>query len=484
MTQIFENTEWSDFLWNDHQRFSDNARHAVREGVKKIAEKFEDFGNESFYRFYSKNPSKKAEPVVGSEWAEKLHKLAEDVPEFQNLKEHCQGSDWRSGLANEALLEELLTKVTPPEKPFEDVEQYQSAQEMLQALLEDGGLSEEEAEKIQKQIEDLEEAIQDKADNAKTLADMLDDTEVRNALRVSSAKASEAIQNVENTLDGLGCGGGAHSGQRGNSGSVKDILPLVRDSKTLNEIMKLAGRLKRLAKQKQKAKPKQGTNEYTGVLQGDDLARMLPVEGSLLMDPDMEVVFGRKMMEKALLQYELKEKPEENQGPIVMLLDSSGSMQGVRQQWAAAVALAFLGIAQDQKRAFSLVYFGSSVLKTFEFDMKAPLDPLEMIEASTYFASAGGTEFEPPLTEGLRILKDSKNFEKADIIMVTDGEARVSDAFLNNWTKAKEAAEFSCYSILIGEDSSKVLGKFSDEVVSLKDVMRDEAKMHELFGKV
>lgn len=485
MSQIFKNTEWSDFLWGDFQRFTDKARAAVREGASKIAERFDDFANEGFYRFYSKDPQRNPNPTPGSEWAEKLHKAAEDVPEFQNLKEACQGSDWKSGIANTALLEELTKKVTPPEKPFEDLSGNLAAQECLKKLLEDEEVQDEEREKIEGMLQGLVAEADAKAEAAKDVAAMLDTTEIRNALRATAQGASSAIQDVENAMDGLGCGGGAHNGSRGNQGAVKDIMPLVRDNDHIKEIMKLAGRLKRLAKQKQKAKPKLGTNEFTGVLSGDDLSRMLPVEGMLLMDPEMEVVFGRRMQEKALLQYELKEKPEEQQGPIVMLLDSSGSMAGIRQQWAAAVALAFLSIAQDQKRDFALVYFGSAVLKVSEFDVKKVLDPKEMLDAVTFFASDGDTNFEKPLHKAIYLINSRKNFEKADIIMVTDGCAPISKQFLDAWDKDKLAAGFSCYSILIGSKVSQdTLNLFSDEVVVLSDVLKDEAKMHDLFGRV
>ena len=487
MTQVFENTEWTDFLWEDHQRFKDSARKAIRRGVKSFAEKFKDFGDEAFYRFYSKNPAKKEEPTEGSEWAEKLHKCMEEVPDFQTLKDYCGGSDWKSGIATTAMIEELLKKVTPPENPFSDTEQDQEVVDYLEQLLQEEDLTDKQRGELTNNLktaqQSLDKKTQQNADNSK----LLDETQLRNAVRAAAGSAKSEISNIENAMIGLGCGTGPHDANSRGSMSARKLVDTIKANPKLQEILKMAGRLKRLAQQKQKAKPKLGTNEFSGVLSGDDISRMLPSEAMLLMDPDMEFIFARKFQERALLEYELKEKPEEERGPIVMLLDCSGSMSyGSRDVWASAVALAFLGVAREQKRDFALLHFSDDVRKTTLFEGKKPVDQEKLVETVLACGSSGGTNFEKPLASGVKVIEHFGAFKKADVIMVSDGDASVSDEFLKTgYIPVKKALEVSCYTILLGSEGNKEnTDRFSDQTVRLQDVLKDEHKMHELFGKV
>jgi len=70
--------------------------------------------------------------------------------------------------------------------------------------------------------------------------------------------------------------------------------------------------------------------------------------------------------------------------------------------------------------------------------------------------------------------------------MISDGECPVSDEFLKDaYHPVKKDLEMSCYMVLLGYgDNSERVKMFSDEVVVLRDALKDEAKMHGLFDKV
>lgn len=486
MTQVFENTEWTDFLWGDHQRFEDKAHQAVRQGEREFAENFKDFGNEAFYRFYSANAKKLDEVQSGVEWAEKLHTCMEGVPEFQTLKDFCKGSEWKSGIASTSMIEELLKQVQTPETPFQDVQDEQEVRDYLEQLLADEeDLTDAQRESLAGDLNEVQQTLKEKQEANKDAASLLDETQVRNAVRNAATSAKDEINEIENAMYGAGCGNGAHTSTRGSI-SAQKLVKMIKDKPNLKEILKHAGRLKRLAQQKQKAKPRQGTNEFTGVLSGNDISRMLPSEAMMLMDPDMELIFARKYQERALLEYELKEKPDEEQGPIVMMLDCSGSMQGSREVWSSAVALAFLSVAQEQHRDFALIHFSEKVRKITLFETKSPTDIETLLKTVTSCGASGGTNFIDPLSEGLRVISHMGSFKKADLIMVSDGEAPVPDEFLNTaYLPVKKDLEASCYTILLGSGTnSERVKMFSDEVVVLQEVFKDEAKMHGLFDKV
>ena len=85
----------------------------------------------------------------------------------------------------------------------------------------------------------------------------------------------------------------------------------------------------------------------------------------------------------------------------------------------------------------------------------------------------------------VKIIRETGEFKNADIVMVTDGCASVSNAWLDSYEQAKAELDFSCYSVLVGSYcKGEVNEKFSDEVEHLANAIRDEEQMHHLFGKV
>ena len=93
----------------------------------------------------------------------------------------------------------------------------------------------------------------------------------------------------------------------------------------------------------------------------------------------------------------------------------------------------------------------------------------------------GGTNFEQPLNWAICKLSESK-FNKADIVMITDGECSVDDSLLKELLKAKAQKELCIYSILIGGNSQE-LNRWSDEVWNVAGLL-DDRVAKELFQKI
>ena len=117
------------------------------------------------------------------------------------------------------------------------------------------------------------------------------------------------------------------------------------------------------------------------------------------------------------MQYQLIGNEPLGKGPLVVLLDKSGSMDGPRDIWATALALALLDQAQRERRVFALLGFDYRV--KHEAVVK-PDEPLP--EAALFTACAGGTEIGVALDRGLELIRGNTGpLKKADIVLVTDG---------------------------------------------------------------
>jgi hypothetical protein len=104
-----------------------------------------------------------------------------------------------------------------------------------------------------------------------------------------------------------------------------------------------------------------GADEITDVEQGADLARALPAELAKLCPPRHRLDFMRSFLERQVLQYQLSGNETLGRGPLVLLLDKSASMEGTKDIWSTALALALLEHAHAERRPFVLVDFNSRV---------------------------------------------------------------------------------------------------------------------------
>jgi uncharacterized protein with von Willebrand factor type A (vWA) domain len=131
----------------------------------------------------------------------------------------------------------------------------------------------------------------------------------------------------------------------------------------------------------------------------------------------MQLLFLRDLMERRCLQYQLTGLEPLGKGPLVVLLDKSGSMEGTKDIWSTAVSLALLEIAQRQKRHFAVLAFESIV--RFE----ALVEPGGALpEQALFVGCGGGTEIAGAVRRGLQLVAEHPGaLKKADLVLVTDG---------------------------------------------------------------
>ncbi len=302
-------------------------------------------------------------------------------------------------------------------------------------------------------------------------------TEVRQAMRAAAKAGKQKVDDMDGTLRGWGLSTGdlktVPLGDR-----LKLVDRITRDRR-MKQVAELVGRFRNLARAKQKDKVKKDRDEIHSIKLGADLEHVLPQELAALRHPVLKLDFYRKFTEKALLQYDLKVNEPQGRGPIVALIDISGSMGGQPLDWAIATALALVDTAARQKRRSKVIFFDTEVKKEVEFGPGERDIQKIMDIAST--GAAGGTDYKPALLAAKKTI-ETVNFKNADVVMVTDGLCRVSEPFLQKFNEVKKRLEFRCFTVLIGSDRHNELGKWNDRVWGVRQL--DEETAGEIFEEI
>ncbi len=202
-----------------------------------------------------------------------------------------------------------------------------------------------------------------------------------------------------------------------------------------------------------------------GIHKSDDIPRMLPMEGSLYRHPVFRKLWKAKFIERSLACYQIKglaqrrklteEWVEEEQvvrkklerGPIIVCLDTSGSMSGVPETVAKAITLEAMRLAHAENRDCLLYAFsGCGDVEEMELDLSP--GGIEGLCAFLCMSFHGGTDVSGPIAAATRKLEGAK-WKRADIIMVSDGAFDVPDETQHTLEEAKKKHGLRVHGLLI-----------------------------------
>ena len=168
-------------------------------------------------------------------------------------------------------------------------------------------------------------------------------------------------------------------------------------------------------------------SDISGVTIGNDLNAMLPTETALLGDSVTENVFYRKYVEKrlqVLASASSSTKGEKKRGPIIMCVDTSGSMTGEPTEMAKQLALAVAIVAQRTHRTLCLINYSDALSYFVLTNMKQQCKVFLAFLARSY----GGGNNENLLFSFIfrSLLKGRKHqhlkdrLEGADLLVISD----------------------------------------------------------------
>lgn len=169
--------------------------------------------------------------------------------------------------------------------------------------------------------------------------------------------------------------------------------------------------------------------EIEEIATGQSLRHMMPVETAIMSDLQTEnlfylkyashklQLFASKLKEESQIKLDRQRqlKPRLEKGPIIVSLDTSGSMSGKPIQLAKCLLLQLLMMAKKQKRKCFLITFSvrANYLDLSQYGAWKQLNKF----LDNHFT--GGTDGEEMLAASLRMLQTA-NFSMADVLIISD----------------------------------------------------------------
>ncbi|ALX47767.1 vWA domain-containing protein [Lentibacillus amyloliquefaciens] len=314
-----------------------------------------------------------------------------------------------------------------------------------------------ENQNLQKELQQRTEELQEVIDQALNQRNSGFDQAMEQAMQ----QTQDSKQNLKALVGGAKAGSGEGELKKVPLRDQLALAEQLTDDARMKQIAEWAGRFKQIARKKQKSKHQKATSRH-GVTRGNDPARLLPSELALYRNETTRTEFLRRFAGQRSRQHDTGGKDILGKGPIVLCLDQSGSMQPLDTQ-AKGFTLALMSIAKREKRDFVFIPFSGSAYKYVY--KKGKINGEDMAALCQYFIG-GGTNFESALRKGIEVIQYS-SFKKADIIFVTDGEAHVSDDFLDFFQQQKQENGFHVLSLLLG--TNRNVEQFSDKVMQIRD---------------
>jgi uncharacterized protein with von Willebrand factor type A (vWA) domain len=223
--------------------------------------------------------------------------------------------------------------------------------------------------------------------------------------------------------------------------------------------------------------------ETRGVRRSDDITRMLPIEALKLTQPNLSKLFHAKRFEHALATYRVEgvmperieveedvqeeierdtEEPKDEEGPIIVCLDTSGSMRGTPERIAKALTLETVRVAhQEGRRCFVYAFSGPNQFDGLEISLEREsfVDFISFLRRSFH----GGTDVEAPLRRATERLS-RENWTQSDLLLVSDGKFPVSDELSKRLKSSREQAGATLHGVLVGATSSHPMDSLCDEL--------------------
>lgn len=221
-----------------------------------------------------------------------------------------------------------------------------------------------------------------------------------------------------------------------NTISFERIRPIVQLQKQYPVLLDVACRVGRIADNEGPERVPVGSgsqyrmehstpSDIEGITVGNDLSALLPIELATMADEELSGLFAYRFATRRLQTFQFKsnlmKKAQKVQvararqkGPMIVCMDTSGSMQGPPERIAHSLVVKLLQIALSQDRDLLLITFATTA-KTF--DVRAQRTSLLDYMRQECGGSTDGTQM---LQTAFRLIASNPRYGSADLLLISD----------------------------------------------------------------
>lgn len=285
---------------------------------------------------------------------------------------------------------------------------------------------------------------------------------------------------ISDIFDGTGFLWGLAEGLFQESGFeiLKQYADLLEKDESLQELAKILGKHSRAQKEYEKelrAKtvikteyhPKPAyKGQISGIRMSSDISSALPSELVLFKNSATKKLFELKFAQNQLMSWkyenlvpeeksetqmeEMSKEKDEQKGPVIICVDTSGSMCGTPENIAKTITFALSKIALEEKRDCYLISFSIGIeTLDLSFSGKSNSEVLQTLVSFLRKSFGGGTDASLALKHALKMLQ-SENWKSADVLMISDFVMGNLDSTLTEKIEAEKKNKTNFYSLVIG----------------------------------
>ena len=212
-----------------------------------------------------------------------------------------------------------------------------------------------------------------------------------------------------------------------------------------------------------------GLDDVVGVEPGGDIGRLLPSELVRLAVPELELDTLRRIVERQALCREHHAVEPVGKGPVIVVCDESGSMEGSKAHTAKALALALAWVARQQRRWAGLIAYSG---KSGERLLALPPGRWNETALCDWLSAfiGHGSDLDLPIEELPRMYREiGAPPGVTDVIFLTDARARIPADLRARFLAWKQAAKARVVALVIDNPPGD-LAAVSDEVHSVRSL--------------
>lgn len=408
---------------------------------------------------------------------------------FQESRPYTRNNELESMFGAMALAEDMRANaaeiaaqhIARSEEMREAEQDQQDADQLLENIRSQAKAQKDEFGIIDPNLVDQAKAAVAKRQQAKqSLGNLVQQHKRSNHVQAAQKLAESAVQAQAQAVSDMETLSSLPGFEPGSSRNLKPDRQLALAEKwmrnpAMRELIRMAGRLIRDLRFKRETRTKNVPIEPVDVTTGRDLGRLMPHEYAQAFRPDTRIAWLDRYAKRALLEYEYEGKEPAGKGPLIVMMDCSGSMDmdfggASRREWAGSLGLALCTLARRESRPFAGIHFGShSELRTWLWPKKGDIDPEEVMEYVTH-TFGGGTDTTIGFAEAMRICENEPEFKTADIILIGDGQDSFAEDDNRIIKRLRDDLHVRVHAISIACTGNRYMQQAAEYVMDVSDI--------------